>query len=86
MDEVSLGLIKVYSVFHQSLEQLVLLLIFSVSLSIYSFFDLRISLAFLDFLNLLNSRFLFLISFLIYVVSHGGSDGLQIIVWNVLFS
>ena len=33
-------------------------------------------------MNLLKSRFLFLISFLIYVVSQGGSDGLQI---NVLF-
>ena len=43
MDEVLLGLLKVFSVFHQSLEQFVLSLLFSVSLSIYSFFDLRIS-------------------------------------------
>ena len=32
------------------------------------------------FFNLLKSSLLFLISFLIYVVSKGGSDGLQIIV------
>ena len=52
MDEVWLGLIKVFSVIHQSLEQFVLLLIFSVSLSICSFFDLSISLVTV-FLNVL---------------------------------
>ena len=40
MDENSLGLIKAFSFFHQSLEQFVLVLIFSVSLSICSFLDL----------------------------------------------